>query len=110
MSNFDLTKLFVCQKDSTYHVFYDTDACAYVESETWQGELKIFPNPVTQQENSTYIKIACKHFEFINSFCGGLTTKICERNPFAWPSWLFGSQGNAPHLYALSKSSCESSG
>ena len=110
MRNFDPTRLFVCQKDSTYRVFYNTDAGVYIESDTRQGELKIFPNPVTQQENSTYIKIACKHFEFINSFCGGLTTKICERNPFAWPSWLFGSQGNAPHLYALSKSSCESSG
>ena len=78
MSNFDLTKLFACQKYNAYHVFYNTDAGVYKESDTRQGELKIFPNPVTQQENSTYMKIACKHFEFINSFCGGLTTKFRE--------------------------------
>ena len=61
MSNFDLPKVFVHQKDSAYHNFYDTDAYVCVESHMWQGELNIFPNPVTQQENSTYTKIACKH-------------------------------------------------
>ena len=89
MSNFDLTKLFVCQKDGAYHVFYNTDAGVYIESDTRQGELKIFPNPITQQENSTYTEIACKNFEVIYSLCIGLTTKIREANPFAWPVGLF---------------------
>ena len=34
MSNFDLTDLFVCQKGNAYHVFYNTDARVYVESDT----------------------------------------------------------------------------
>ena len=84
----------MCQKDNAYHVFYNTDARVFVESDTWQGELKIFPNPITQQENSPYTKMACKHFEFIDSLCCDLTKKIRETNPFAWPVGLFGSQEN----------------
>ena len=63
-------------------------ACVYVEADTWQGELQIFPNPLTQQENRAFIKIACRHFEFINSSCCGLTAENDQMSPLAWPVGL----------------------
>ena len=38
-------------------MFNNTDECVYVESDTWQRELKVFPNPLTQRGNPAYTDV-----------------------------------------------------
>ena len=78
-------KFFIMPKDGSFHIFYDKDARVYVNSDVWEGEIKIYPNPLkpTSSDHGKFTKLQCKHWQFLDTLCGELTkaVNVCSEVP-----------------------------
>lgn len=78
-------KFFIMPKDGAFHIFYDKDARVYINSDVWEGEIKIYPNPLkpTSSDHGKFTKLQCKHWQFLDTLCGELTkaVNVCSEVP-----------------------------